>query len=129
MVTTKKKSPSKTKPVKKSGSGHKKKACPKNGKGFFSDLGSGLLAGITLGAVRTGKTNKIGFLPFGKEGFATKLGINPSDVAALAGHPKYSAALKTIGQGGGSYGVQNGGNAFNRANPTTANRWAIPKGM
>ena len=70
---------------------------PMQGNGFFSDMGSGLLAGITLGAVRTGAAENLGFLPFGSNGFLG--GIKPSQIAAATGNPAAAAGLAVVGKG------------------------------
>lgn len=81
----------------------KKKAAPRKkkqvGGSFWSDLGDGFISGLTLGAVRPGKTKNIGFLPFGSKGFATKAGVTPSLVAGLTGNPAAAAGLAAVGQG------------------------------
>jgi hypothetical protein len=92
---------------------------PMTGGNFFEDLGTGLLAGATLGTVRLGPAKKasLDFLPFGsdsrgKSGFVTDAtGIKPSGVLGVAGalyKPAAIAAagLAATGNGAGGSGAQ-----------------------
>ena len=87
------------------GKGSGKRCDCMGGTGFFDvfeDIGKGFLAGATLGAVdltdgRLGVMDKI--LPFASSGVATKLGVKPSDVAALSGNVAAAGALKVVGKG------------------------------
>ena len=59
--------------------------CQKRGMGFWSDLRDGFISGITLGAVRPGKSKDISFLPLGEKGFLKQeLGVSGSDIATVA---------------------------------------------
>jgi hypothetical protein len=86
------------------------------GKSFWDqakEAGAGALAGATLGAVKVGAAKEnadlLRWLPFGDKGFATELGVKPSDVASALGSvykpaeayaKPIASGLKTIGMGG-----------------------------
>ena len=85
--------------------------CEMTGKGFWEDLGSGLLAGATAGLIRVGPAkshSQLGFLPLDSvvsddKGFLSKAGIKGSDIAKLAGQDKVAEGLSLAGNGSRDY--------------------------
>lgn len=104
----------------------------------LEDLGSGFVAGATLGTVRVGRAKgvkELGFLPLSSmtsddKGFTghtlvsgtkailekgEELGVKPSDVAKFAGQEKAGEVLKAVGKG-------QGGGAFTKVLASQMNR-------